>query len=293
MQRLFFYLFAIIVLLGGAGACRKNTLPAGGGNEVPHPDPPPAPPVKLEETEPPVLTAVTDSVSDNIRGFYQSLPARYAESKEKYPVILDFHGGGQYGNGSTQLPNVLKMGIPKVINEGRFPPSFTVDNEKFSFIVIAPQLMDKVANVEMLNLLEYVRKHYRIDSSRIYLTGFSLGGRQAANYAGLRADQFAALATFGGLPQIDNDLVAKCKTMVDADLPIWHFHNRDDEAWAYSEAEQYIHVLDSLQPSIAPRFTTFDIGEGKSLHDCWTRGTNPEYKEDGKNLYEWLLSHKR
>jgi predicted peptidase len=78
---------------------------------------------------------------------------------------------------------------------------------------------------------------------------------------------------------------------VDANLPIWHFHNRDDEAWPYAEAEEYIKVFKSLNPTIQPRFTTFDVPEGKSNHDSWTRGTSPEYKEDGKNIYEWMLTY--
>jgi len=241
-----------------------------------------------------VLSAVMDSVSDNIKGYYEALPARYAESGETYPVLIDFHGGGQYGNGTTDLSKVLWLGIPKLLDEKRFPPSFTVGDEKFSFIIIAPQLQQKVANVEVLNLLKHVKQKYRVDTTRIYLSGFSLGARQAANYAGQRPEYFAAIATFGGLPQIDGDLVTKCQNMVNAKLPIWHFHNRDDAAWAYSEAEEYVRVLDSLAPEIKPKFTTFDVGEGKDHHDCWTRTTDPEWRDaDGKNIYEWMLGYKR
>jgi hypothetical protein len=111
------------------------------------------------------------------------------------------------------------------------------------------------------------------------------------NYAGTRAEPFAAMVTFGGVPQIDADLQGKCELMVDNDLPIWHFHNRDDEAWPYAEAEEFIRVLNSLNPATPPLLTTFEVGEGKSKHDSWTRGTNPEYKENGKNIYEWMLGY--
>jgi predicted peptidase len=292
MRKTLIYLFGLLIITGTVSSCKKHMLPPiVEGPGTPHPDPVPVP--KLEETKPPILTGISDSISDNILGYYQSMPARYNEGKEKYPVIIDFHGGGQYGDGNAELYKVLKMGIPKLISEEKFPPSFTVNNEKFSFIVIAPQLVKKIANVEILRLLNYVKAKYRVDTARIYLTGFSLGGRQAANYAAVRPTEFAAICTFGGLPQIDQDIQTKTQAMVDADLPIWHFHNKDDSAWAYSEAVEYIRILDSLNPSIPPKFTSFDIGEGKDHHDCWTRTTNPEYKEDGKNIYEWMLGYKR
>jgi predicted peptidase len=298
MRKLLFYLVGLTIVLMFAYSCKKHVLPNT-------PTPPPtvdtpthqrpdsAPPVKLEETDPPVLTAIVDSISDNIGGYYEALPARYNESNEKYPTIIDFHGGGQYGDGDTDLAKVIKLGIPKLLSQKLFPPSFTVNGEKFSFIVIAPQLKKQVANVEILNLINYVMRKYRVDSSRLYFTGFSLGGRQASNYVSLRPEKFAAMVTFAGLPQIDENLETKCQTMVNADLPIWHFHNRDDSAWAYSESVEYIRVLNSLNPKIPPRFTTFDVGEGKSHHDCWTRTVDPAYKEDGKNIYEWMLGYTR
>ncbi len=292
IPRLFSYLAHFVVVVVMFTACKKHIVtPAPPPAPPPAHEAPPPPPEKLLETEPPVLTPVTDSISDNILGYYQALPSKYDSSGETYPMIIDLHGGGQYGNGSTDLGKILRMGIPKLLNEKKFPPTFEVDGERFSFIVIAPQLRKDVLNVEMFRLLNYVKSHFRVDTNRIYLTGASLGGRQVANYAGQRAEPFAALVTFGGLPQMTSDLTEKCQTMVDANLPIWHFHNRDDQAWPYAEAEEYIKVFKSLNPTIQPRFTTFDIPEGKSNHDSWTRGTSPEYKEDGKNIYEWMLTY--
>jgi predicted peptidase len=292
MRKTILYLFNLVVVVAISASCKKQVLPpvTGPAPEPPQQVPPPPPP-KLVETLPPVLTAISDSISENILGYYEALPARYTESKETYPVIIDIHGGGQYGDGSTQLWKVLQYGIPKLLDQKKFPPSFTVNNERFSFIVIAPQLKDVVVNAEMLNLLNYVKEKYRVDTNRIYLTGSSLGGRQVANYAGFRAEPFAAMVTFGGLPQINEELAEKCRTIVDSDLPVWHFHNRPDEAWPYAEAEEYIRVLRSFNPKTPPIFTTFETGEGKSMHDCWTRGSNPEYKENGKNVYEWMLGY--
>jgi hypothetical protein len=157
MRKTLLFLLVISVCIGMVSSCRKSVIPTpvDGNPNPPHSSQ--GPPAKLEETEPPVLSPVSFDVSANIKGYYKSLPSHYGESTEKYPVIIYFHGGGQYGNGSTDLPLILTEGIPKLISEKKFPPSFTVDGEKFSFIVIAPQLTQKIFNSEFQNLVKYFK----------------------------------------------------------------------------------------------------------------------------------------
>lgn len=292
MLKSLLYFLLILVVAGTFSACRKNILPpVTNGPPPPHPDP--QGPPKLEETAPPVIVPVTKNISTNIKGFYKGLPARYFESNETYPVIIFFHGGGQYGNGSTDLPKVLQDGIPKMLDQKTFPPSFTVNNEKFSFIVIAPQFVKRPGNAEIRALIDYVKNNFRVDVSRIYLSGFSLGARFLSDYAALWPGEIAAITAMSGLPQITSSLEPKCQAMVNANLPVWQFHNRDDMAWYYSEASRYIEVFNGLNPAIPARFTSFDIGTARLHHDSWTRASDPNYKEDGMNIYEWMLGYKR
>jgi predicted peptidase len=294
MRKTLFSLLMIFVCVGMVSSCRKTSVlptPVDGDPNPTHPSE--GPPAKLDETEPPVLTPVTFDISTNIKGYYKSLPARYAESTEKYPVIIYFHGGGQYGNGSTDLPMVLEEGIPKLISEKKFPPSFSVDSEKFSFIVVAPQFTEKVGNDQVQKLVQFVKDSFRIDTKRIYLAGLSLGSRVLSDYAAYRPTEIAAITAMAGAPQIDDNLNAKCTAMVNAELPVWQFHNRDDSAWYYSEARRYMEVFNSLNPVIPAKFTTFEVGTARLHHDCWTKGTDPAYKEDGKNIYEWMLQYTR
>ena len=53
---------------------------------------------------------------DNL-GFYQYTPKDYSTGK-KYPVIISLHGVGERGNGTTELKNVLGIGIPAAIAAG-------------------------------------------------------------------------------------------------------------------------------------------------------------------------------
>ena len=47
---------------------------------------------------------------------------------------------------------------------------------------------------DVLCVLEEVRKRYRVDDDRVYLTGHSMGGTRAAYLALHHPDQFAAVA---------------------------------------------------------------------------------------------------
>lgn len=293
MRKTLLFLLVISVGIGMVSSCRKSVMPTPVDGDPNPPHPSQGPPSKLLETEPPVLTPVTFDISTKIKGFYKSLPARYNEGTEKYPVIIYFHGGGQYGNGSTDLPLVLQEGIPKLIAEKKFPPSFSVDSEKFSFIVIAPQFTERVFNDEVEKLVKFVKDSFRVDTKRVYLAGLSLGSRVLSDYAAYRPTELAAITAMAGAPQIDNNLNAKCTAMVNAELPVWQFHNKDDSAWYYSEASRYMEVFNSLNPVIPAKFTTFEVGTARLHHDCWTKGTDPAYKEDGMNIYEWMLQYTR
>jgi predicted peptidase len=294
MRKTLLFLFVLVLVAGVMNSCRKNVLnPPVSGAPIPGDSQPPGDDPAIEETEPAILTAVTRNISPNIQGFYQALPAHYNETDQKYPVIISFHGGGQYGNGSTDLALILNEGIPKRLSEKTFPPSFTVGQKKYSFVVVAPQLVKAVDNSEVETFVKFVKDRFRIDPTRIYMTGLSLGARQLSNYAAYKPSGIAAVATMGGAPQIDENLAEKCASIVSADLPIWQFHNRDDSAWYYSESKRYVEVLNENDPSIPPVFTSFNVGQGRLHHDCWTRGTNPDFKVNGKNIYEWMLGYTR
>ncbi|MBO9571149.1 MAG: hypothetical protein J7497_02920 [Chitinophagaceae bacterium] len=280
-------LVAFIVAVAGLSSCRKN-MPAKSGHPTIE-----DPAVEVIETKPAILTAVRQNVSTYIKGYYEAIPARYNETEKKYPLILFFHGGGQYGDGVTYPDTVLREGIPKLLAENKFPPSFTVNGKTFSFIVIAPQFVRMPSTADVDAMLAVAKSKYRIDTTRIYLSGFSLGAQSMSYYASYNPTAIAAMTSMGGLLTIDDELDNRCQALVKAKLPIWHFHNKDDGAWPYSEAVTYIDKLNSFSPVIPPKFTSFDVGEAKLHHDCWTRTMDPAYRENNQNIYEWMLSYTR
>jgi len=263
-------MFAISIM-----ACKKQ-LPADPSSDA------------YVESQPPVLIPVTKSINADIGGYYVALPAHYQESSKKYPLLLFIHGGAQFGNGNSDLPLVLIDAIPELLDEKFFPANFAVDGKNYSFIVMAPQFIRYPYNNEVISAVTYAEANYRIDTTRVYITGFSLGsviaGYVCADYPSL----FAALVSIGGITAVP----AGAQRMVDAKLPIWAFHNTDDELIDVSYTKNFVSLYNSLNPAIPARLTIFPAF-GLSNHDSWTKATDPLYKEDGKNMYEWMLQYSR
>ena len=88
-------------------------------------------------------------------------------------------GIGEFGDGSaSQLPLVLKNGVPKLIKEGTFPKSFTSNGLTHKFIVITPQFLkgSTPTAADMNTVLTYIISNYKVNTKRVYITGLSYGG---------------------------------------------------------------------------------------------------------------------
>ncbi len=137
--------YAFILLF--AAACKKNMYTSLNSEED-----------NVIETSLPVHTPVTHRISANVGGYYEALPARYDSTRKKYPLILFLHGIGELGNGSTDLPKMVRTGLPGLINRKKFPASFESNGGHFSFIVISPQFSKRPANDEVKQVLEAIIK---------------------------------------------------------------------------------------------------------------------------------------
>ena len=125
------------------------------------------------------------SMTVNSKGYYEYLPSGYSSGTGKYPLLIFAHGQGELGDGSiSQLPKVLANGTPMQISQGIFPESFTVKGQTFKFIVLSPQFTITPFAYDMQNIINYAIKNYRVDTSRIYLTGLSMGGGLVWEYPG-------------------------------------------------------------------------------------------------------------
>lgn len=254
------------------------------------PPPPVIPPNDIIETTPHVLTGITLDVNADIGGYYVGLPAHYAATTKVYPVILFFHGAGQYGNGAVDLPSVLNDGIAQVLDSKRFPPDVLSNGKHFSFVVLAPQFRREPTDDELASFLHFARTTYRLDSSRIYVSGFSHGGVFAADFGCFHANELAALVPIAGASTYN--VTEKTKYVADARLPVWCLHNSDDEQISPDVSKAFVDSINSFHPLVPARLTLLP-DFGILNHDAWTKATDPDYRENGMNIYEWMLQYKR
>jgi poly(3-hydroxybutyrate) depolymerase len=273
-KRDFILIFIVFILLQ---ACKKNN----NSNIAP-------PPNDLVETSPPYQKPITVFINQYIGGYYQALPFHYDVTTKKYPLLIFLHGGGQTGDGDKNLPLVLNDGVAKEIQELKFPANFNVDGNNFSFVVLSPQFRDYPPDSMVYSFIQFALRNYRIDSSRIYLSGLSMGGILTTNLAGEHTSLFAAVAPLSG-ETYDNTKELSAANIAHGLLPLWAFHNSDDPSVPVSVATNFIGLINNYNPGIAPKLTIFQA----SGHDAWTKALDPGYKENNMNLYEWMLQYKR
>ena len=194
--------------------------------------------------------------------FVVKVPPSYSENSTNYPVVLFLHGGidGSVSNVQGKIKNFFQqqdepyIAIAPVKNEIDWSP-------------------DKIEDV-----LTIVQENLRIDQSRIYLTGLSMGGRGTYIVASNLQDTFAAIMPLSShdTPYSYVDLAPELN-----DIPIWVFHGDADMVSSYDMAVEMVAELEKHNSNV--RFTSIEGGR----HSGWKEIYNtPEHMQ-------WLLSHTR
>lgn len=261
-------------------ACKKEAAPVT-------PPVPPTPINEVIETEPAILTPVVKKVNDVNYGFYSAVPANYSKTTKKYPVIIFIPGGGQIGRTEADLALLLNDGMAKLLFEKKFPPNFKVKDKNYSFIVLTPQFSQVPTTSEVMDFVTYAKNNYRIDPSRIYLSGLSMGGVAVSNLGAIDPAQFAAVVPIAGV--FTEEVPKKSEKIAKGNLPVWVFHNDGDPTVPLAAPEYFISEVLKFKPSIQPKLTIFKMYG----HNAWDQAIHPDYKEDGMNIYEWMLQYSR
>lgn len=203
------------------------------------------------------------------------LPKDYkADKKKQWPLMLFLHGSGERG---SDLKKVALHGPPKLVKQGK----------EFPFIIVSPQCpKGQVWSVEVLNaLLDQVEAKYRVDKSRVYLTGLSMGGYGTWALGLANPERFAAMAPICGGGYLLTYLINrddKVRGPLYKKMPIWAFHGAKDPTVPPEESQRMVDIL-KKNGNKAVKLTIYP----EAKHDSWTATyDNPE-------LYDWLLKQKQ
>lgn len=237
------------------------------------------------ETAPLVLTRDSSVINSAINGMYVTLPGHYPVTTKSYPLLIFIHGGGQIGSTPGDLTLLLNDGIAQLIYISKFPPNFSVSGKNYSFIILNPQFNKYPNSSEIEDIILFAKRTYRVDTSRIYLSGLSMGGFVTTQMGGDYTSQLAAIVAVSG---VTNDTTV-CRNIAAGKLPVWAFHNDEDPTINISTAQNFISMTNSFEPLMPAKLTVFKA----AVHDAWTEALNPRYKEGNLNVYEWMLQYSR
>lgn len=195
-----------------------------------------------------------------------SLPAGYdSDSAQTWPLIIFLHGAGERGD---DLERLKKHGPPKLIAQGRDLGAIVASPQTPEGEVWDPQLV-KALTDELAATL-------RVDQSRIYLTGLSMGGFGAWETALLYPDTYAAIVPICGGAGVRFLLAERIRS-----LPVWIFHGAKDTVVEPAHSQRMHEALKHIGGNV--RFTLYP----DAAHDSWTSAY------DDPELWSWLLAQKR
>jgi hypothetical protein len=161
------------------------------------------------------LVSGADTGSTGQTRWYEWLPnevlaGMQSGSTKKYPLVVDIHGGGDHeiyeaeSNGWMELAGTKKV------------------------IVIAP--FDEDNGQLVMNMIAAVKAKYPIDTSRVYMTGFSRGAGNTWTILANNPDQFAAVAPMSS-PSGGTNRAAQLAPWNDKiDVPMWFSVNSEEYA---------------------------------------------------------------
>ena len=207
------------------------------------------------------LVACRDSVPGSYN-FWLYLPDDYCVTDEK-PVLIFLHGRSLSGN---NLASVRRYGCLDAIVKGR----------KIDAIVLAPQTSNGWNPEKVMELYDWTKKHYAVDTNRLYVLGMSMGGYGTLDFAATYSDKIAAgIALCGGSTKKD-----LCGLN---EFPLWIIHGTADEAIPVQQSQK---VVDAMIQCGDTSLLRFDKMKGAN-HGVLARVF---YLRD---IYDWLFEHSR
>ncbi|MBN1758907.1 MAG: prolyl oligopeptidase family serine peptidase [Chitinispirillaceae bacterium] len=215
---------------------------------------------------------------------YMFHPPQNISSDKRYPLLIFFHGAGEWGDDNyRQLANFPYHFINS-INSAAYPcyalaPQCTEADAWTSFprypeVYNPPTPTRSMAQV--LALLDTLCESDTlfVDTNRIYVTGQSLGGEAVFDIVTRAPHRFAAANPICGIAD-----TAKAELM--KETPFWIFHGTEDDITDVNYSRIIVEALTGL--GTPPRYTEYE-GAG---HNVWTTAY------DEPELLPWLFDQER
>lgn len=226
------------------------------------------------------------------------LPDDYGKTTSNYPLMIFFHGTGEAVTPSAIYNSPTAGGPAYFISQGKFPSSFVnpADGKSYKFIVVSPQAPNPGVSTlasQADYILSFLYKLYRVDTSRVCLTGLSAGGECALEYTTgiqgsglpfLKTHKIASLIIMSAVMNA-SQRTTMAQYIVSNKIGVWGFGSPTDTHGANTTGLTDWDINHEIQPGYA--LTTSYSGG----HCCWGQFYDPNFSQNGMNIYQWALQY--
>ncbi len=197
------------------------------------------------------------------------LPKGYTDFGGKKPLLIYLHGAGET---KLSLDELQKRDIMRCAEKN-------IEVKDFPFIVVSPVTEKhgwepKRIILLLDELLNDKEKRWQIDETKIYLTGFSMGGFGTFRTACEFPHRFSAIVPVAGGGEVEDAVKLK-------DVPTYAFHGDADEVVSYDLSKNMIDAMQECNAKEAKLKTLHGKGHG-IMCDVYSR---PE-------VWPWLVGKK-
>jgi poly(3-hydroxybutyrate) depolymerase len=227
------------------------------------------------------------------------LPNDYGTTTTGYPLLIFLHGMGEGGPNPASIYTSSTAGGPAYfIAQGVFPASFVnpKDGQSYKYIVVSPQanpqgVEGSTTAQELDYILTYLYAHYRVDTTRVYLTGLSDGGESVLEYIGGEMTNGGNFTKFNRthsiaaiVPMSENGSASlmqpEADSIVSEKVGAWGFGSTDEQGMNTLSIAWY---CNQLKPG-SMLTTSYSGG-----HCCWGQFYDPGFTQNGMSIYQWML----
>jgi len=181
----------------------------------------------------------------------------------KPPVLIFLHGKSLSG---TDLNRVKRYGVISELEKGRNIPA----------VVVAPQTSNGWNPDKVLSVLSYVKKHFDVDTNRVYVVGMSMGGYGTLHFAGKYPEHVAAAVSLCGGGNVKDG----CNL---ASIPLWVQHGTLDRDVPITESEKIVAAIKNCNGGQNLRYTAVKGADHGALEKM--------FRTD--ELYQWLFQYSK
>lgn len=207
------------------------------------------------------------------------VPFNYNPEKS-YPLVVHLHGAGYRGDDNARPLTQMKLLfdlkdapvdeaiilVPQCPEDSKW---VNADWSQGSYTLSETSESKELKAV--VNLIGEVQKTYSVDESRVYATGFSMGGYGTWNLLMNHPDMFAAAIAMCGAADPSKAGILK-------DIPIWAVHGAQDPTVPVAGTQE---IVNAIKNAGGTKINYTELPENQ--HDVWTYTyTNPE-------IINWLF----